>query len=365
MKPPERNGKIKSYLDSIYKMATKHDFSDKIEYAKLLDILFSSSAHGFREVVLVAVVGIYLDRNFRASSSFYDCNPRAIYEGPIKKFLLAKGIPHTKSGPLNVAKATPGLNTTWAKQRKPANVAGAVVELVDYIEQANIKIDEINNFGASLMARFINEAKRVENLSIDIEPSSDPDYIYDLCETLIIEAPDYGNTPQRIAALLLKNYHQSLKTGVIIAGEKDRASATSTTSKKPGDMNEESISGTIYKVYEVTVKKFDGARILDSYDSVVKYNKENNGDIHEIVVICREEDCPREIKTKKLSGYLGKYKYQDIIYYYWNIFEWISNMLQRMTPLGRTNFYNDLNSYINGVNTAEIVKEVWVQLQED
>lgn len=61
---------------------------------------------------------------------------------------------------------------------------------------------------------------------------------------------------------------------------------------------------------------------------------------------------------------MGNYNYQDIVYYYWNIFEWMSDTLQRMTPLARKNFYSDLNNYISDINTAEIVKIKWQELHQ-
>jgi len=136
---------------------------------------------------------------------------------------------------------------------------------------------------------------------------------------------------------------------------------TSTTSKKPGDINEE-CAGRIYKVYEVTVKHFDIARIRDSYDCILIYNNTHDTEINEIIVICRKEDCPPDMETSGLQGYLGRYAYQNIIYYYWNIYEWIANTLQRMNPDGRKAFYIKLNDYINETNTSEAVKKMWQQL---
>lgn len=85
---------------------------------------------------------------------------------------------------------------------------------------------------------------------------------------MIDGAPDSGNTPQRIFGFLLESYHTSIHTGIIVSGADDSASATSTTSKKPGDINEEGADGSIYRVYEVTVKPFDLSRIIDSYDCI-------------------------------------------------------------------------------------------------
>lgn len=251
----ERNNLITQYLDSLYSKAIDDSYIvDESGYSERLDKLFVTQSFSYREVVLVSITGRWLNPNYSPYSSFYSCNPRAIYGGAIKQFLMKLGIPHTKDGVLNIAKAAPGLNENWAKQRRPSDVANAVVGIIKYIEES--KSDKtLDDLGVSLVRRLLNEAKKVEDLVVEIEPSSDPDFLYLLCEQLIQQVPDAGNTPQKIAALLLKSYHDSLDTGVVVTGSEDRASVTSTTSRKPGDINEESADGVIYKVYEITVKK--------------------------------------------------------------------------------------------------------------
>lgn len=360
----KRNKTARIILNNLYDKATDDNIAiDESPFSASMDELFSTSVWGFREILLVVIVGMKLDLTFRASSGFYDCHPRALYEGPIKEFLVEKNIPHRKSGPLNVAKATVGLDRTWATQRRPSIVAEKVVELIKYVEEnEGNETDRIDTVGISLFRRLIAHAHSLQNLSVEIEPSADPDFLYHLCHELILNAPDAGNTPQRIAAFLLKNHHKAMNTGIVVTGGDDRASVTSTTSKKPGDINEESSDGIIYKVYELTVKHFDLARIRDSFDCVSIYNCENDADIHEVVVICRKSDCPDDMNLSGMHGYLGYYEYQDVIYRYWDIFEWISNILQMMIPSGRVGFYKELNSYIDDINTATSVKKLWQQL---
>lgn len=356
----ERNANVKQILDRYYALAADRSHRiDEGQYKTQLNILFGTTAWGFREILLVVIVGMKLDSGFRASTGLYDCNPRAIYEGPIKEFLIEKNIPHRKSGPLNVAKATVGLDQAWAAQRRPAEVAEQVVTIVNALEQDRSFVDR---FAIMLLRRLINEATRVSELTVEINPTDDPVHLFQLCRNLIVEAPDAGNTPQKIAAFLLKNYHAGLETDVVVTGEEDRASVTSTTSKKPGDVNEESPDGEIFKVYEVTVKPFDIPRIRDSYDCVHRYNEANGTELREIIVICRSQDCPDGMEVSGLHSYLGRYSYQDIVYYFWDIFEWVSNVLQRMNTAGKEGFYQDLNEYINDFNTAEQVKRVWRRL---
>lgn len=358
-KTEERNKRANQILQSLYERAKNPKLPcDEKDYESSLDALFTTTVWGYREILLVVIVAMKLDPTYKASSGLYDCSPRALFEGPIKEFLIEKNIPHRKSGPLNIAKATQGLNRQWAAQRRPADVAEKVVWLVDYLERSRDRTDAV---GISLLRRLLSYARAVEALAVTIEPSEDPNFLYDLSHELIVKEPDAGNTPQKIAALLLKNYHRWMHTRIIVTGGEDRASTTSTTSKKPGDVNEE-IDGVVLKVYEVTVKPFGLARIRDSYDCVVTYNDEQGDAIKEIVVLCREEDCPPDMIRSGLRGYLGYYTYQDMTYYYWEIFEWIANTLQRMTPEGRKFYYMELNSYINDTNTAESVKKLWNEL---
>lgn len=362
----KRNKRVREILTFLFERASDENVSlDETAYGTFLDELFSTTSWGFREILLVVIVGMKTDSSFRASESLYKCNPRAIYEGAIKEFLIKNEMPHRKSGPLNVAKAAPALDKSWAAQRRPKKAAEQVVKLVQYLENpekdSNKRIDDV---GVSLMRRFIAESNRIKAIPVRINSSADPEFLSELCYRLISEVPDAGNTPQKIAALLLKNYHLSMETGIVITGEADRASVTSTTSKKPGDVNEESLDGTIYKVYEITLKPFDMARIRDSYDSVLRYNKENNSNLDEIVVVCRKKDCIDNMKKSNLSMYLGSYHYRDITYHYVDIYEWVAYGLIRMTQEGRVDFYNDLRRYVEEINTAESVKLLWNQLHE-
>lgn len=360
----DRTAKIESILSSLYADALTEDFVVQDDrYAESLDKLFHTSVWGFREILLVVVVAMELNNDFRPSSALYSCNPRALYEGPIKQFLIEKGIPHRKSGPLNIAKAAPGLNEAWAAQRRPASLAAEVVKIVRMLE-ANGESNKhlLHSVGVSLMRQFVAQAKEVKEMTVDIDPTSDPVRLAKLCECLIHRTPDAGNTPQIISAYLLKFYHQGWQTGVCVSGDTDGAAVSSTTSNKPGDISEEKLDEV--KVYEITVKPFDLPRIIDSHDVVTAYNLANDRTIDEITVICRPDDCPRGMTKSGLKHYLGHYEYRDITYYYWDLFEWVASTLQQMTRRSRRSFYEALNEYINGVNTAESVKRLWKALHD-
>lgn len=362
----ERNSKIKKLLTTFYKKAMDDSIViDSSEYIDSLTPLFNTSVWGYREILLVVIVAMKIDQNFKASVNFYKCNPRAIFEGPIKEFLIENNLPHRKSGPLNIAKATQKLDNSWASNRQEPQIAENVLELLQYLEDQNRTDDDLNNFAIFLLRLLHAEESLLLAFETTILPEANPDFLLNTSQRLINEAPDGGNTPQKISGLLLKNLHKSLNTSIVVTGYNDRASVTSTTSKKPGDVNEESKDGDIYKVYEVTVKKFDLARIRDSFDAVTIYNKNHQTSINEIIVICRPNDCIDDMADSGYSLYLGKYQYKNITYYFWNIYEWIAATLQHMTVDGRTQYYNELNSYINEINTAKKVKTLWKQIHEE
>ncbi|WP_312444676.1 hypothetical protein [Lacrimispora sp.] len=359
MRTTERNEEITKYLVFMRQAAIEQDTLNT-PYENELNNIVAAKEPSYREVLLCIIVQMLLNPSLNASKDWYEFNPRGIYDnGPVKQFLLENGIPHTKSGPLNISKAA-NINMAWAERRRSPEIANQVFTISSYLETHN-SFEEIQTIGISLIKKLLNEAVRVQNLTIEVPPSEDPVFLVYICMQLINNAPDAGNTPQKIAAMLLKSYHISLHTGVTVTGENDRASVTSTTSKKPGDINEEG-PGIIYKVYEITVKPFDLNRIIDSYDCITKYNAECIAPIHEIIVLCRPEDCPRLDNLGYSNFYFGRFTYQDVIYYYWNIYEWIVSMLQRMPIEGRLLFFTNLSGYISDINTSEIVKIEWQKI---
>lgn len=356
----KRNNRVTAYLQKIYAMAQNTQTQIKpSKYSPLLLEVFNSKTISYREIVLTSLVAKYLDKAFNSHTNFYGCKPRAIYENPIKDFLIEHGFPCTKSGPLNIAKAS-NIDEAWSSQRDPKEDAEKTMILCDAISGNDSSLRQ--NLSLYLMRLYMSKAKEMEKLTVDIKPSSDPLVLHDLCMKLIEQAPDAGNTPQRIAGYLLTAQHEAMRTGLIVSGATDSASTTSTTSQKPGDINEEHPDGTILCVYEITIKPFNYHRILDSYDCVKTYNETHSSTINEITVICRKQDCPSEMISLSTSLCMGTYNYQDIRYYFWNIDEWISFTLQHMNISAREKFFELLNNYINDSNTHEAVKIDWSKL---
>ena len=217
----ERDRKVTKYLTELYGLAVNDEYEpENAEYIGLLSGIFDSKTTSYREIILVALVGRKLDNDYRAYSNFYGCKPRAIFEGPIKDFCLENGFPHTKSGPLNIAKAS-NINEAWSSQRDPQEDAVNVVSLIKLIDSGTNKFRK--DVGVDLMKMYINIAIHVDQLSVEIEPTSDPRFLTGLCKAMINGAPDAGNTPQRIFGYLLEAYHESLDTGIIVSGTEDSA----------------------------------------------------------------------------------------------------------------------------------------------
>ncbi len=360
----ERNERVIQIMNALYQKATTTEPNENTTITSFIEKLVDTKSWGFREVVLTVAIAM-LDKidfpSFNASVDFYECNPRALYEGPIKSVLIEKNLPHKQSGPLNVAKGQHNLDEEWISKRRPTDqpTCRAAVELIKIMEE---NADLIEPIGVSILQHLMLAKSELKKLDVEINPLADPYFLFHACAKLIIEATDGGNTPQRICGYLLENFHESMQTGIIVTGSNDSASTTSTTSKKPGDINEELTDGTILNVYEITVKPFNESRVRDSYNCIMAYNSEHGTNIHEIIVICRPEDCHPDMKETELSGTLGYYIYNEITYHYWNIFEWLSFTLQHTPSDGRESFYTELNEYIADINTSESVKKCWKEL---
>jgi hypothetical protein len=140
---------------------------------------------------------------------------------------------------------------------------------------------------------------------------------------------------------------------------------TSTTSKKPGDITEEQIDGTVLTVYEVTVKGFGSQRVGESYDTLCAYGELAGTPIREVIVICRDADVHpgAQLGADESALYLGRVEYQDVTYHFVDIYEWIIGQLARMPPEARFNFHEKLSDYIGDPNTSEKVKRRWGELK--
>lgn len=360
MKASNRDEAISDLAESLFAAAQKtSDHSLELALKTDLEIVFATDAWGFREILFL--VGVERLRNpaYKASEDFYSCNPRTLYEGPLRNALLRHGIPCRKSGPLNIAKAAQAINEEWAAHREPAAVGMATVRLIKKIEALNPR--DLESFMIGLCKRYLLEATRIQELAFVPQPDAEPTHLFMLCGQLIVREPDGGNTPQKIVGLLLEAYHKAVGSGVVVDGHHDSAHTTSTTSKKWGDITEIS-NGILQSVYEVTVKSFNETRLKDSYESIRACDDEKKMRTSEVLVICRKADVIKGAVGGSGLIYLGAYACQDLLFHFLEINEWIQSQLLRMPVAARLLFHKQLTNYIAEPNTSEKVKRCWRDL---
>jgi hypothetical protein len=147
---------------------------------------------------------------------------------------------------------------------------------------------------------------------------------------------------------------------VVVSGHRDSVSTTNTTSKKPGDIIEK-INSTSELIYEVTTKNFSDDRLIESHEAVIDYDPT----LKEVFVICRPQDVPSTLDDKGGSYIMTTTQYQELAYYFVNIYDYIQSAILFLTPEGRKFFYQELTAYVNSTNTAEKVKKYFKQWHSD
>lgn len=343
----ERNVEAYRIVTAFLKNKRPGEFSTPF-IAEEVESLFQTPIWGHREIILTIIVASLLDPKFKASKDFYACNPRSIFEQPIRKALREFGIPHRKSGPLNVAKNSKKINSDWATDKHGGEIAMNVVKIVRKIESVNT--EKLKQFAQAYIYRYKQEAKRIKELGVELPPQENPIFLSKLCFGLINEVPDGGATPQFIVGLLMESMNKDRKNAVSVFGHKDSVSTTNTTSKKPGDIVE-TISEGSELIYEITVKKFSDDRLIESHDAVLQYSPH----IKDVYVVCRPEDVPDTL-SKEEGLVIATTQYRELSYYFLNIYYFIQSKVILLSPEGRRGFYQQLVDYINDTNTSEKVK---------
>ncbi len=331
---------------------------------RLADVaaIVSCGSRGFREILLTVIVGRLLDPRYK-TTSLYDCNPRALYEGPIREVLDEHRIPRGKSGPLNIAKATKALDSAWAAQRRPQAIALRVVRVAEAIDSMSAR--QLTALGAVLAKLLLVEARRADDLAVDLDPTADPFRLADMMATMIIDVPDSGNTPQRIIGLLLDARERAKGSPAQVLGLNDGASVTSTTAKKLGDLALGLPDGTLMAPMEVTVKPFGEARAMEAAESAHEYAEAAGVPVFEILVVCRPEDVHPNADGQASSALMGSYEKDGITFYFLNIFDWILSQLLEMPASARSEFHSKVNHYIANPNTRKPVKVAWAELNTE
>jgi hypothetical protein len=354
----ERDENIRQLMTDLFAKARSKDVTLPSRIKEDLRILFSTPVRGFREILLVITIASILDKEYRATKDFYACNPRAIYEGPIRQELAKRHIPHGKSGPLNVAKATKSINEQWAAQREPKAAAEAVVRLTKLIEGSSAA--NLEQIAIGLHRRFLDEAKRVEKLTFEPKSALTVPELVSLLSEMIIAVPDLGNTPQRICGELLKALHHLHRSPIEILGIEDRACTTSTTSKKPGDVVEiDPKTKAAIRVFEISVKRIDDGRLDDCVDAAQDYGSETGAPVGEIFFLCRKRDVCVSGQFKFENAYFGAVVHRGILFHFIDIFKWIEQAVACLPDDFRKGLLDSIADYVNDPNTSDAVKIFW------
>ena len=360
----ERNEQAAGLLRDLFRLAGIEKKAEPEALVPLFDTLFRTTFRGFREILLLITVVKLGDPDYDPSTDFYSCSPRALYPAAIRPVLTELRIPRGLDGPLNVAKASQGINAEWATRRKPRQVAAAVLALLDHLATASP--ESRHHFAVLLCRRFLAVSAQVAALAVEDPPESNPILLFDLCEDMIRSVPSAGNTPQRIVGYLIDAHLRQTASGATVTGHLDSASTTSTTSKKPGDICEWSPDGKPLRVYEVTVKRFDEQRIEEAASSIAAWCREHGQAIDEVLVLCRSEDVPESIERQERSELLyGAVEHQGLRFVFADLTEWIAAAILRLSCDARVRFFEALHTYIAEPSTAIKVKERWRQLRTE
>lgn len=345
-----RNSKIYELLSNYLKDALAEPTFNAPFDSSEIEVLFNTSIWGHRELVLTILLTKLVYADYKPTEDLYAHHPRSVYEKPIRAALRENGIPHKKSGPLNVAKNIKRLNMDWAKGKNDEKVAVSAVLISEKIENASNA--DLQDFAHAYISRYKHEAQRIKDLEVELPAQENPILIAELCSDLINNVPDGGATAQYIVGLLMEIGKDDRSSNVIVSGYLDSVSATNTTSKKPGDVIELLNNSGKELVYEITTKAFDDSRMMESHEAVSDYGKV----IPDVFVICRPVDVPEALEMTPTSLLMSYTQYQQLSYYFINIYQYIQSSLLFITAEARTKFYQHLISYVNDTNTSEKVK---------
>ena len=355
MSKSDRNLKVSTFIKNQLELARvplKHKLDEKLVEA--IDLIISCTALGFRGVVITSLAGKHIDKNFNPLVDFYGCNPRSIFEGPIRAILYESQIPCGKSDPLNVAKNIKQLNKVWAKGRRPEKVAMAVAYLLetmfsDKTTPAQFKQIQHYFFQQLLLQKrekiLIKAAEKV--LSNRLKTA-------DLLSDFLIQHPEGGAIPQFFCGYLLKLANDQSATPYMVKGYDENVNATNTTAKKAGDIWEEDETGKIHRIFEVTVKKVDANRVEDCIQNLEVLNI---NDPNEVIFLCRIPEDTDSLHLKTNSLEVRNYLVQFLDIRKWFYFSFLT-----LRKESQAEFLKGVEGFMNELTRKQAVRDAWVEL---
>lgn len=361
MNKQQRNIKIKDLVDYFINKNKENNIILNNDLTKDIDLVFSSEKRSFREVIFTITLARIIDKNFKSTVDLYSCNPRSIYEQSIRPVFEINNIPCTQSGPLNITKATKLINLDWAAMKSPKEIGLAtyrIAKAVDLLDLKDLKI--VAGYMGFILKK---DANFINSLIVKKDPISNALNLSNISNKLISEAVDGGNTAQKIVGTLLNINKKIFNQDVFIFGTGDSASTTNLASKKVGDISVFDSDNQYISIYEITLKKFDDKRISEYGKSISSILGIENILGMEVTVLCRIEDVPNNYVINKDSLLVGQHvdKY-GITYNFINIFEWISFKILDLNNQYRSEYFNNIQDYVNMKNTSIRVKNKWKEL---
>lgn len=366
MTTKKRNKQAYLFTKELYEIIKSKKLSDFSQHPlfqeaePILQDLIFVKAMGFRGVVLTAIVGKYISPKYNPLESFYECNPRSIFEQGIHQALTELKIPCGKSDPLNVAKNTNILNLEWTKGKRPEKAAVAVVNFLTLTEE-NYGNDNYE-YLIELFMFFLKVMADEHNSYLTVKPIIEKNSIQELSQKLwefTSSAIEGGAIPQFIIGSIIEESFSD-NQNIRIEGTTDSVSSTNTTSNKAGDIiiyeNSEIIA-----VIEVTMKKIDSKRLQDSLE--VLKSQSIPQDV-QLTYICRmpldiqeltQISEPLKLSQNKKSGYLLSPYFSDFI----DIESFIYTHLAILNPKKIISLMGRIQNFIDDYKRPKNTKVIW------
>ncbi|WP_156745298.1 hypothetical protein [Mycobacterium sp. 1165178.9] len=321
-----------------------------------LNVVFASRATGFRELLTTVVFARLIDYQYDPTVELYECHPRPLYEQIIRPVLRERGVPCGQSGPLNVAKAAKSLNEQWAAQRRPPQVAQAMLRLIE--EALTMRPAGLGAFARELGVRFDALALEVVLTKAYLPPVDSSAELARVARHLIDRHPLGGATPQLLVGVALEAEFLPIG-GACVEGARDSVSTTNLTSGKVGDVAV-TIDGALARVYEVTIKPFTPQRIDECVQSIDGYFSHKLPEDMVVIVLCRQGDVPADCKPTSDPLFLGELIRGGIVFEFVNIYGWLAGKLAELPLTGRRYFFEQVQDYLNGSRVPKEVRQSWI-----
>ncbi len=352
----ERNKKASEYTYEKINNCIKHPIlllKEDNEYMELIDSFVKIKQKGFRGIVLTAIVGKYLNKDFNPTTQFYNCNPRSIFEKGIRHALIKHKIPHGKSDPLNVAKNIDILDESWAKGKRPESAALAVVTFLRKLQDTEYESEKYKKLTDLFFMKLVELKDDIAIISTKLPNVEQSELIFaEKLAKFIHEAPEGGAVPQFVFGALLMELRASQKTKTTVHGANDSVFSTNTASRKPGDIWEETTQGEVIFIYEVTVKPIDINRLQDCAENI------SNLKLNSIPVkfLCR---IPEDIKSLPLKNDSRVFIYQNVVFEFISLSNWTVDIYTSIPTESQESLKRRVAEFIASYDREINTKKKW------